>query len=44
MTTDNNQLTDESRIREIVEERVRAIRSKDVDALITWLSRTSFWY
>ena len=34
MTTDNNQLTDEARIRELVEERVRAIRDKDVDALM----------
>jgi ketosteroid isomerase-like protein len=34
MTTDNNQLTDEARIRELIEERVGAIRAKDVDALM----------
>jgi uncharacterized protein (TIGR02246 family) len=34
MTTDNNQLTDEARIRELIAERVRAIRAKDVDALM----------
>lgn len=34
MTTDNNQLTDEARIRELIEERVRAIRARDVDALM----------
>lgn len=33
MTTDNNQLTDEARIRELIEERVGAIRASDVDAL-----------
>jgi ketosteroid isomerase-like protein len=35
MTTDNNQPTDEARIRELIEERVRAIRAKDVDALMS---------
>lgn len=35
MTTDNNQLTDEARIRELIEERVKAIRVKDVDALMS---------
>ena len=34
MTTDNNQLTDEARIRELIEERVGAIRAGDVDALM----------
>jgi ketosteroid isomerase-like protein len=34
MTTDNNRLTDEARIRELIEERVRAIRAGDVDALM----------
>jgi ketosteroid isomerase-like protein len=34
MTADNNQLTDEARIRELVEERVGAIRAGDVDALM----------
>ena len=34
MTTDNNQLTDEARIRELIEERVGAIRARDVDALM----------
>ncbi|HEX8720103.1 MAG TPA: nuclear transport factor 2 family protein [Pyrinomonadaceae bacterium] len=35
MTTDNNKLTDEARIRELIEERVRAIRAKDVNALMS---------
>lgn len=34
MTTDNNQPTDEARIREIIEERVGAVRAGDVDALM----------
>jgi len=34
MTTDNNRLTDEARIRELIEERVGAIRAGDVDALM----------
>lgn len=33
--TDNNQLTDEARIRELIEQRVRAIRAKDVDSLMS---------
>ncbi|HEV2863648.1 MAG TPA: nuclear transport factor 2 family protein [Pyrinomonadaceae bacterium] len=35
MTTDNNQLTDEARIRELIEERVGAIRAGDVDSLMS---------
>lgn len=35
MTTENNQATDEARIRELIEERVGAIRAKDVDALMS---------
>jgi ketosteroid isomerase-like protein len=35
MTADINQLTDEARIREPSEQRVRAIRVKDVDALMS---------
>lgn len=34
MTTDDNQLTDEARIRKLIEERVEAIRARDVDALM----------
>ena len=34
MTTDNDRLTDEARIRELIEERVGAIRAGDVDALM----------
>ena len=34
MTTDNNRLTDEARIRELIEERVRAIRAEGVDVLV----------
>ncbi len=33
MTTENSRAADEARIRELIEERVRAIRAKDVDAL-----------
>src|SRR3712207_3142627 len=33
MRTDNDRLTDEARIRGLIEERVRAIRARDVDAL-----------
>jgi ketosteroid isomerase-like protein len=32
MTTGNNRLTDETRIRELIEEQVVAIRAGDVDA------------
>jgi ketosteroid isomerase-like protein len=35
MTADNKHPTDEARIRELIEERVRAIRAKDVDALMS---------
>ena len=35
MTTDNDRLTDEARIREIIEERVGAVRAGDVDALMS---------
>jgi uncharacterized protein (TIGR02246 family) len=35
MTTENSRADDEARIREIIEERVRAIRAKDVDALMS---------
>lgn len=34
MTTDNNPLNDEARIRKLIEERVGAIRAKDVNALM----------
>ena len=34
MTTENNRAADEARIRELIEERVRAVRAKDVDALM----------
>jgi len=34
MTTENSRAADEARIREHIEERVRAIRAKDVDALM----------
>ena len=34
MTTENRRAADEARIREIIEERVRAIRAKDVGALV----------
>jgi hypothetical protein len=33
MTADDNQPTDEARIRDLIEGRVRAIRAGDVDAL-----------
>ena len=35
MTTDNSRAADEARIRELIEERVRAIRAKDVEALMS---------
>jgi uncharacterized protein (TIGR02246 family) len=35
MTTDNSRTADEARIRELVEERVRAIRARDVEALMS---------
>ena len=35
MTTENSRAADEARIRELIEERVRAIRAKDVDALMS---------
>jgi uncharacterized protein (TIGR02246 family) len=35
MTTENSRADDEARIRELIEERVRAIRAKDVDALMS---------
>lgn len=35
MTTENSRVADEARIREIIEERVRAIRAKEVDALMS---------
>ena len=35
MTTENSCAADEARIREIIEERVRAIRAKDVDVLMS---------
>lgn len=35
MTTENSRAADEARLRELVEERVRAIRAKDVDALMS---------
>lgn len=34
MTTENSRAADEARIRELIEERVRAIRARDVDALM----------
>jgi ketosteroid isomerase-like protein len=34
MTTENGRAADEARIRELIEERVRAIRAGDVDALM----------
>ena len=34
MTNANNRAADEARIRELIEERVRAIRAKDIDALM----------
>jgi ketosteroid isomerase-like protein len=34
MTTENSRAADEARIRELIEERVTAIRAKDVDALM----------
>ena len=34
MTTENDAAADEARIRELIEERVRAVRAKDVDALM----------
>jgi ketosteroid isomerase-like protein len=35
MTTENSRAGDEARIREFIEERVRAIRDKDIDALMS---------
>jgi ketosteroid isomerase-like protein len=35
MTTDNSQTNDEARLRALVEERVRAVRAKDIDALMS---------
>lgn len=35
MTTENSRAGDEARIRELIEERVSAIRAKDVDALMS---------
>ena len=35
MTTENSRAADEARISEIIEERVRVIRAKDVDALMS---------
>jgi ketosteroid isomerase-like protein len=35
MTTENSRADDEAQIRELIEERVRAIRAKDVDALMS---------
>ncbi|HEX6625708.1 MAG TPA: SgcJ/EcaC family oxidoreductase, partial [Pyrinomonadaceae bacterium] len=35
MTTENSRADDEARIRELIEERVRTIRAKDVDALMS---------
>jgi uncharacterized protein (TIGR02246 family) len=35
MTTENSRAADEARIRELIEERVRAIRDKDADALMS---------
>src|SRR3712207_4719981 len=35
MTTENSRAADEARIRELIEERVRAIRAKDIDALMS---------
>jgi ketosteroid isomerase-like protein len=35
MTTENSRAADEARIRELIEGRVRAIRAKDVDALMS---------
>jgi ketosteroid isomerase-like protein len=35
MTTEDSRAADEAQIREIIEERVRAIRAKDVDALMS---------
>jgi uncharacterized protein (TIGR02246 family) len=35
MTTEGSRTADEARIRELIEERVRAIRAKDIDALMS---------
>ena len=35
MTTENSRAADEARVRELIEERVRAIRAKDVDVLMS---------
>src|SRR5215207_6527110 len=35
MTTENSRAPDGARIRELIEERVRAVRAKDVDALMS---------
>jgi uncharacterized protein (TIGR02246 family) len=35
MTTEGSRAADEARIRELIEERVRAIRARDVDALMS---------
>lgn len=35
MTTENSRAADEARIRELIEERARAVRARDVDALMS---------
>jgi len=35
MTTENSRAADEARIRQLIEERVRAIRDKDIAALMS---------